>query len=96
MVSIQALQQHVSQELATAIAQNIVTLQPAPDRLTLRVRSETHVQGVRIGSGMILGERTVDYLKTWVSAMMLPGLDQQGEASWRFLSAAYVLWRTYP
>ncbi len=45
---------------------------------------------------MILGERTVDYLKTWVSAMMLPGLDQQGEASWRFLSAAYVLWRTYP
>ena len=38
--SIQALQQHVSQELATTIAQNIVTLQPAPDRLTLRVRSE--------------------------------------------------------
>src|SRR2546425_1243268 len=38
---IQALQQHVSQELATAIAQKVVTLQPAPDRLTLRVRSET-------------------------------------------------------
>src|SRR5439155_6931319 len=38
---IQALQQRVSQELATAIAHNVVTLQPAPDRLTLRVRSET-------------------------------------------------------
>jgi chemotaxis protein MotB len=38
---LQALQQHVSQELATAIAQKVVTLQPAPDRLTLRVRSET-------------------------------------------------------
>ena len=38
---IQALQQRVSQGLATAIAQNVVTLQPAPDRLTLRVRSET-------------------------------------------------------
>jgi len=45
---------------------------------------------------MILGERTVVYLKTWVSAMMLPGLDQQGEASCRFLSAAYVLWLTSP
>src|SRR3989442_15700114 len=38
---IQALQQHVTQELATAITQKVVTLQPAPDRLTLRVRSET-------------------------------------------------------
>ena len=38
---IQALQQRVSQGLATAIAQNGVTLQPAPDRLTLRVRSDT-------------------------------------------------------
>jgi chemotaxis protein MotB len=39
--SIQALQQHVSQALATAIAHNVVTLQPAPDRLTLRVSSDT-------------------------------------------------------
>ncbi len=38
---LQALQQHVTQELATAITQKVVTLQPAPDRLTLRVRSET-------------------------------------------------------
>jgi chemotaxis protein MotB len=38
---LQALQHHVSQELATAITQKVVTLQPAPDRLTLRVRSET-------------------------------------------------------
>ena len=38
---IQALQQRVSQGLATAIAQKVVTLQPAPDRLTLRVRSDT-------------------------------------------------------
>ncbi len=38
---IQALQQRVSQGLATAIAQKVVMLQPAPDRLTLRVRSET-------------------------------------------------------
>jgi chemotaxis protein MotB len=38
---LQALQQHVSQELAPAIAHKVVTLQPAPDRLTLRVSSET-------------------------------------------------------
>ena len=38
---IQALQQRVSQGLATAIAQKVVTLHPAPDRLTLRVSSET-------------------------------------------------------
>jgi len=38
---LQALQQHVTQELATAITQKVVTLQPAPDRLTLRVRSDT-------------------------------------------------------
>src|SRR5712691_830366 len=38
---IQALQQRVSQGLATAIAQQVVTLQPALDRLMLRVRSET-------------------------------------------------------
>jgi len=38
---IQALQQRVSQGLATAIAQKVVTLQPAPDHLTLRISSET-------------------------------------------------------
>jgi chemotaxis protein MotB len=39
--AIQTLQSHVSQGLATAIDQKVVTLQPTPERLTLRVSSET-------------------------------------------------------